>query len=63
MHVFGINVQVQPDHGILAVIPLASQVVFFRKTTDSILNPGVEPQIVKLDAGAAGERGHVSSSP
>ncbi|CAK9111994.1 Probable E3 ubiquitin-protein ligase HERC3 (HECT domain and RCC1-like domain-containing protein 3) (HECT-type E3 ubiquitin transferase HERC3), partial [Durusdinium trenchii] len=27
------------------------EVVFFRKTTDSILNPGVEPQIVKLDAG------------
>lgn len=27
------------------------QVVYFRKTTDSILAPGVEPQIVKLDAG------------
>ena len=27
------------------------QVVYFRKTTDSIMMPGQEPQIVKLDAG------------
>jgi hypothetical protein len=27
------------------------QVVYFRKTTDSIMAPGLEPQIIKLDAG------------
>lgn len=49
----------QGIHGVLGRGGLAStgeeldfqEVVYFRKTTDSIMAPGLEPQIIKLDAG------------